>query len=301
MERSIISTDNTMKELTNHGTREFPILICDEFTLSQDTGIVSWHWHENFELTYVVSGHFEFFAGSDTFILSPGEAIFINSKILHQVKPVKGEHPIYYSYTFAPELICESMQSLVAQKYIVPLMHNLTFPYYIFHNNISWEKSCLEQIQTLNSSARSTSFSRELKIKHYMQSVFLHMIDNITDICTESHYSNNDENYSIMKIMVYIQEHFSEPITLTDIANVANLSKSSCNRLFHKTLKMTPFQYLLDFRINESIRHLKNNNKSISEIAYSCGFRDVSYYCKVFREYNQVSPQQYRHNKKNSE
>lgn len=293
---SLISTDYNMKELAEHGTKEFPILICCGFTLSSDIGIVSWHWHENFELTYVESGHLEFYVGSDTFILNPGEAIFINSKILHQVKPVKDESPVYYSYTFSPELLTESMHSLIATKYIIPLMHNYHFPYYTFHNKVHWEKYCLSHIHMLNHCASTDSFVRELKVKHYLQQVFIDMIDNMPEICTKTDYSLNNENYSIMKIMHYIKEHYSEVISLEDLANVANISKSSCNRLFHKTLKMTPFKYLLDYRINQSMQLLKNGNKTISEIAYCCGFRDVSYYCKMFRKLQGISPQQYRNN-----
>ena len=98
--------------------------------------------------------------------------------------------------------------------------------------------------------------------------------------------------------MLYIKEHYSEIITLLDIANSANISKSSCNRIFNKTLKMTPFEYLLSFRINQSIHLLINSNKTISEIAYSCGFQDASYYCRMFRKYIGISPQKYRNNNK---
>lgn len=298
MEKSLIETDHTLKQLTEHGTKDYPILISCGLTLSLDRGIVSWHWHNDFELTYVESGHLEFSVGSDTFILNPGEAIFINSKSLHQVKPLKNEKPIYYSYAFAPELICESMESLISTKYILPIIHNSNFPYYIFHNSIAWEKNCLLNIHKLNNAASSQNISREFKVKHYLQSIFIDIIENIPNICDKSFNSNNSENYSIMKIMLYIKEHYSETITLLDIVNSANISKSSCNRIFNKRLKMTPFQYLLSFRINQSIQLLINSNKTISEIAYSCGFQDASYYCRIFRKYNGISPQKYRNNNK---
>lgn len=166
MEKSLIETDHTLKQLTEHGTKDYPILISCGLTLSLDRGIVSWHWHNDFELTYVESGHLEFSVGSDTFILNPGEAIFINSKSLHQVKPLKNEKPIYYSYAFAPELICESMESLISTKYILPIIHNSNFPYYIFHNSIAWEKNCLLNIHKLNNAASSQNISREFKVKH---------------------------------------------------------------------------------------------------------------------------------------
>ena len=61
MEKQIVLTDCTLKQLTEHGTKNYPILISSGLTLSSDIGIVSWHWHNDFELTYVESGHFEFF------------------------------------------------------------------------------------------------------------------------------------------------------------------------------------------------------------------------------------------------
>ena len=190
------------------------------------------------------------------------------------------------------------MESLISTKYILPIIHNSNFPYYIFHNNITWEKNCLLNIHKLNNVVNSQNISREFQIKHYLQSVFIDIIENIPCICDKSINSNNSENYSIMKIMLYIKEHYSEIITLLDIANSANISKSSCNRIFNKTLKMTPFEYLLSFRINQSIHLLINSNKTISEIAYSCGFQDASYYCRMFRKYIGISPQKYRNNNK---
>lgn len=294
MEISIIKTDYNMMELEKHGTADYPILISCGLTLSLDMGIVSWHWHDDFELTYIVSGHFQFSIGSETILLNPGEAIFINSKVLHQVKPLKNETPVYYSYAFAPELICESMQSLIAAKYIVPLMHNLSFPFHIFHPDILWEAHCLSHIHALNRSADSDGFVREFEIQHYIQRVFIDMIQNIPDICTESSPSANSDHYSIMKIMLFIKKHYHETLSLSDIADAANISKSSCNRIFRKTLEMTPFEYLLDFRINRSKQMLSHSLQSITEIAYSCGFHDASYYCKTFRKHVGLSPQKYR-------
>lgn len=297
MSTSMIKTDHTMKELTEHGTAEYPILISCGLTLSFDTGIVSWHWHDDFELTYVESGHLNFSVGSDSFLLNPGEAVFINAKILHQVKPLKNESPVYYSYAFAPELISESMQSLIATKYIIPLMHNGNFPYNIFHEDILWEKMCLATIHALNQTASAPSFTQELMTQHYLQAIFIGMIQNKPEICTESAYPDNRDSHSIMKIMLFIKKHYPEVISLSDLANEAIISKSSCNRLFHKTLRMTPFEYLLDYRLNQSKELLKHSTQSITEISYSCGFHDISYYCKIFGRYNGISPYKYRLNK----
>ena len=53
METPIIKTDHTLKQLEEHGTSIYPILISTGLTLNLDMGIVPWHWHNDFELTYV--------------------------------------------------------------------------------------------------------------------------------------------------------------------------------------------------------------------------------------------------------
>lgn len=294
METSIVRTDHTMKEIERHGTDDYPIMISSRLTLPLNMGIVSWHWHDDFELTYLESGYFQFSVGSDTFLLSPGEAVFINSKILHQVKPARNTAPVYHSYAFAPELISESMGSLIAVKYLLPIMGNQRFPYYIFHKDSGWEEQCIAHIKELNSASASQDFVREFQIQNYLRTVFIDMIHHLPGICTQSATPPDNGNLSIKKIMLYIKNHYSEALTLADMADAANLSKSSCNRLFHKTLKMTPFEYLLDFRLNQSMQLLITSTQSITGIAYSCGFHDASYYCKTFRKYTGISPQAYR-------
>lgn len=294
MKKSIVSTDHTMKELAEHGTPEYPILTLNNIILSYDMGFVSWHWHRHFELTYVKSGHFEFYAGPDIFTLGPGQAVFINSQVLHQVKPYRGENPVYHSYTFAPELLSESMQSLTAAKYFIPLMRNSNFPYYIFTGKTQWEKDCMEQIKLLNRASAARDFSRELKILHYILSIFIAMIDNLPDICMEAQSSASSDSFIIMKIMRFITEHYHEPISLSDLADCASISKSTLSRLFHKTLKITPIAYLLNYRINQSAIMLKKPYNTITDIALSCGFHDVSYFCKVFKSIKGLPPRQYR-------
>lgn len=293
-EASIIKTDYTMKELEKHGTEDFPVLISCGLTLSLERGIVSWHWHDDFELTYIVSGHFQFSVNDDVFLLGPGEAVFLNSRVLHQVKPVKNETPVYYSYAFSPELISESMHSLIAAKYILPLMHNEDFPYHIFRNQIPWEECCLSHIHALNRVADESTFEREFMILHYLQAVFIDLIQNLPQICIASPHSRHREYFDVMQMMLYIKGHFAEQVSLSDIAAAANISKSSCNRIFHRTLKMTPFAFLLEYRINQSKELLCQSTTSITDIAYSCGFHDVSYYCKIFRKLTGFSPQKYR-------
>lgn len=293
----VLITDHTMQELTEHGTSEYPVMISCGLTYTPSMGVIPWHWHSSFELTYIESGHFDFSVSTDTFVLNPGEAILINSKVLHQIKPFHQEDTVYFSYVFSSELISDSVQSLIAAKYLIPFMHNTDFPFQIFHPQVAWESKSLLQIRQLNQAAESDSFVREFQIQHQLQALFITLFEQLPHACTETSLSANDDSYQIMKIMVYLKEHYTETITLSDMAAAASISKSSCNRLFHKTLKMTPFEYLLMLRIDQSKRLLDHGTQSVTEIGYSCGFHDISYYCKAFRRYSGVSPQEYRSKK----
>lgn len=290
-----------MKELTEHGTPDFPIFISRRFSFPYNIGVFSWHWHNDFELTYIADGRFEYSVGSDTFVVNPGETILINSKVLHQVNPLQSENSIYYSYVFAPEFLCESSQNLIYQKYILPLVQNQNFPYYVFQQKEEWEQEFQLEIEKLNQAADSHDFTRELCIQNCLQKIFLLLIKNVPNVCCKSADSTDSERYSLMKIMLFIKEHYWESVTLQDMADIANISKSSCNRLFRKTLKMTPFEYLLDFRINQSLQLLGGSNQSITSVASACGFHDVSYFCKVFREKKGISPQRFRQDTKAKE
>ena len=98
-----------------------------------------------------------------------------------------------------------------------------------------------------------------------------------------------------MKIFLqYISEHYSEHIFLDDLSASANVSKSECLRCFKSSLKITPYKYLMEFRLSKAVDMLVSSSKSIGEIAELTGFNQLSYFGKCFREKMQCSPKEYR-------
>ena len=86
-----------------------------------------------------------------------------------------------------------------------------------------------------------------------------------------------------------------EAVTLDDIANSIMVSKSECCRCFKRTLGITPFEYLMKYRIQESAKRIQRRPQdSISEIAGSVGFNNTSYFNKIFKKYMECTPSEYR-------
>lgn len=106
----------------------------------------------------------------------------------------------------------------------------------------------------------------------------------------------------INKAFDYIESNLEKPMTLADLASVANFSKFHFSRIFHSIAGESPFQFILRVRLEKAATLIATNrNKSISEIACQCGFSDLSIFSRNFKNYFHISATQYRSEKaKNS-
>lgn len=99
----------------------------------------------------------------------------------------------------------------------------------------------------------------------------------------------------LMPVINYIKQHFAQEISLNELAQQIFVSPQYLIRLFKKQLNCSPNDYL----INQRIKHAKTllieqPEKNISEIGESCGFNSSSYFIKVFKQLNQLTPKQFR-------
>ena len=101
----------------------------------------------------------------------------------------------------------------------------------------------------------------------------------------------------IKKTLYYIETHYSEQLTIEDIAASAGISVSTLLRLYHDILRTTPIQYVLKYRLEQICDELRlEPDSSIAEIAYSCGFNDISYFNRCFLKAYGETPSSYRNN-----
>ena len=98
----------------------------------------------------------------------------------------------------------------------------------------------------------------------------------------------------IQDAVTYINEHFSEPVRLQDLADAASLSPYYFSRLFAKETGLTPHQYLISTRIASAKYLLATSRDSVKEIAFKTGFTDESSFCSAFRKREGLTPSSYR-------
>lgn len=101
-------------------------------------------------------------------------------------------------------------------------------------------------------------------------------------------------NHTISMIKEYINEHFHQNLTLEELADLAHFSPSYLSRLFHNTTGLTLKTYITLKRLENAEFLLKNSSLNIHEIAFNCGFPNVSHFNRVFKAHTNLSPMEYR-------
>lgn len=109
----------------------------------------------------------------------------------------------------------------------------------------------------------------------------------------QTHGKKQKKNLQFKKIMEYIDGHYQEDIRLADLAACVNMTPNYFCRYFKEITHRSPMDYLNYYRVEAACERLAYTDKTVSEIAYECGFQDASYFVKVFRHYKNLTPTQY--------
>jgi len=99
----------------------------------------------------------------------------------------------------------------------------------------------------------------------------------------------------INKVFDYIENHIDHPFTLAELASVASFSKFHFSRIFQALVGETPFQFILRVRLEKAASLIRMSpQNTLSDIAFQCGFSDISIFSRNFKSHFGVSPSQYR-------
>lgn len=115
----------------------------------------------------------------------------------------------------------------------------------------------------------------------------------IAKLCAGSERGNV---YPVIRTAIkYMEENISDPeLSNSKLAEASGVSEVYFRKLFKESLGMSPRQYILQARVNKAKHMLENGNKSIEEIHIACGYSNIYYFFKVFKEKTGYTPTEYR-------
>lgn len=289
-----VQTTGNLKEIMKHGSKAFPLAIYKTLLRKNKLGYVQLHWHDEIQFALVTKGSVKFTVGQSTYIVEKSAGIFINSNSLHSAKPHDQSEGEYICIDVSPDFFWGPPESIIRQKYMEPFLKSTSVSSVELKLNVDWEKDILKSLKDLYEIYEQKNFGFELKVQYMLLNVLHLMIVNSSWRDTEARSYAFVEDQRIKKILSYIQENYKQKITLENIAKNANLSRAECSRFFKRMTAQTPFEYLISYRINQSMLLLKNSAMSITEIADEVGFGSVSYFIEKFRKQTHYTPKEFR-------
>ena len=270
----------------------FPYLVLDvinDQSYPRNPGFQVMHWHEDLQFIYVLSGEIQVVTLDDQQTLQAGDGIFINKNVVHLVKQTNRCH--YNSFIF-PDHFLTFYAGSPAERFVEQITSCAALPLYpIF---------CTEGNQAvLHVLQKLSRLEREEKFAAYPYTVLTTVCELWLALCQIIQTPHTPTRHSIAEqrmhvFLQYIARHFGEKLSLSALAESANVSKSECLRCFKTVLHTTPYQYLNEYRLSQAAERLRTTNDSISTIAAEVGFPHLSHFGKCFREKTGLTPSMYR-------
>ncbi len=256
------------------------------------------HWHDDFEIIRIRKGNIHCHVNDSDFILNPGELCFINYDTLHRVYNTETTAGDLDALIIKTDMLAQNKE--VYEKYILPILHNPDFAHVQIDGRNSYAKLISDIFDILYELINDKPVGYELDVMGYIYMLFrrLYLVYSAQEQIPVTYSSD----ISLQRRMsTYIYEHYSEKITLDDIAGAAGVSKSKCAALFRKYTQKTPINFLNSYRLEMAAKLLTTSDEPISYIASSTGIGEQSYFNRMFmKEYN-CKPLEWRrkHSQKN--
>ena len=253
------------------------------------------HFHPEFELVYIVESFGKRIIGDNIETFSDGDMVFIGSDLPH----VWLNDEIYY----------KKMPHLKARALVLYFNKNIFSP--LFYEM----KEAARINEFFQNAARGISINGKTKeilagklkgllLKTGFEKIvgffeIMHILSESKDVqfITTEAYNHNlypSETDRLSDVYKFVHQNFKDNVSLTDIANISNLTPQSFCRFFKKRTGKNFVEYLNEVRIAAACKYLLESDWSISEIAYNCGYKTVSNFNKLFKNITGNSPKIYR-------
>lgn len=297
IEEGASTVNENFYDKSNHGNLEYPVSIYQVDFEQAHSHAIRWHWHEEMEILLINNGYAKVTTDDTDQILGPGQGFILNQNVMHSIHSVEGSNCTYYSLVFHPDFLFGYNNSYLRTNFLLPMQSFSILKTMLMEQENAWHLSMLKILEKVLAVNRTKNFGYEMVTKGYLCQFWATLLNKLP-LANLPHSPNISLNEQRVKqAMLYIRLHHADALTLEDIADSVSVSKSECCRCFKSTIQMTPFEYLMRYRIFEASKLILNdrdNAHSIADLAISVGFNSISYFNKLFRRYLDCTPTEYR-------
>ena len=246
----------------------------------------SWHKHEECELILITEGNGTAMIGDFVGEYKTGDIYFIGSDIPHSFR--KRHHKM-----IGDAVVAHFKKDVFGESFfLLPEIKNM---HHFLHKS--------DAIQLLNKLKKEVSaLLITMETARGLERINL-LLQSLQKMSTSASHSkltqdfsspDNNINPAIEKIIEYSFKHYLEPITLEQVAAIAEMSIPTFCRFFKKNIKKTYFNFLQDLRISHACKLLTNTNKPVMDCCYESGYNSWAHFSKQFKQIKQLTPSMYR-------
>lgn len=251
-----------------------------------------WHYHPEYELTYILASHGVRYVGNSMENFFDDDLVLIGSNLPH-------------CWIDTPD------QQQPASAIVVYLKEEFL--------DKTWMQSCeFEGIRNLlDLSNKGIKFDKAVALKLKDRCLELYKLPSLKKLMlllqilqelaqtTQYHFLceqgftyelNHVNNERINVVYKFIEKHYQQKISLTDIATQVNMSEEYFSRFFSKIMKKSFFEFLNEYKINRACKMLIETDKQVSETCYASGFESIPFFYRQFKKFKKCQPKNYRLN-----
>ncbi len=252
-------------------------------------GIYSWcdgnyhhrvmHMHEDFiEIKFVVSGTGPNIVGNEICYPQAGDIVIHDSKVLHDESLILGSNCSTFCLTVRGLKLPGQRENSLLPEGSRPIFPSGTMA---------------EDFQYLYPAVQKyASMEGGLPIANQLAKSIVYMVY----LLIHQNYNKiqQEDNLIVQRILEYINNHYSEDITLSSIAAAVHANAYYIAHLFKRVTNYSPLNYVIRRRIGEAQSLLIYTKMDITEIAAAVGYPDPNYFSRVFKKITSMSPRRYR-------
>lgn len=293
MAKRTILVDSARRELEKHGTETFPMTVNHDDLWSFEGKNVPIHWHNDLEINLIREGEAVFQVYQKSYRVRTGEGFLLNRNVPHSCSSPGNEHVRYSTILVRPDFLYGDFGSDVERKCFQPFLQNSAIPCIHLTGFDENGKEILQKLNQVEEAFDRKRFCYELKIKGLLCEAFTMILYGHRQELTKFVPANLQELERLEKMLNYLNMHFTEVISLQDLADQVHLSREVCCRLFKKMTGKTITGYLEEYRVNKSFSLVQSGQYSMTQITEMVGFSNPSRFASAFRKRFGCNPGEY--------
>ena len=283
---------SAIHETKVHGRKNFPYIIYGGKLPEWLSGFPL-HWHDEMEIIYVLSGSMIVGIQSEEFRLSAGETALVQPQFIHSIKQDGENSAVYFNILFRLSMLDSG--DICTDKYLYPIYKGeRVIPKYLKKDD-TLSISISPYIKRLAEIAKSKVEDHELLIKSYLL-VIMHYLCGSAQPESSDHQHTRELYDKLKKALDHIRSNYSEEISVGMAAALCNFSASHFSKMFRQLTGISFTKYLINYRLESAAKKLRDDSAVISDTAFSCGFNNLSYFTRAFKEQYGMTPHEFKRN-----